>query len=108
MGTISVSGMTREQLLQMQASGRVFQERADNALQPWDIRAPAPVLGEDVGKYRRDLAVKLRRCCQRPMISGACNIVGSMIKPLVYLNRSYSMLSAQKLTILTLSHPASF
>jgi hypothetical protein len=61
MGTISVSAMTRDQLLQMQASGRVYQERADNALAPWDIRAPAPVLGEDIGKYRRDLAVKLKR-----------------------------------------------
>jgi hypothetical protein len=47
--------------MQMQASGRVFQERADNALSPWDIRAPAPVLGEDIGKYRRDLAVKLKK-----------------------------------------------
>jgi len=27
----------------------------------WDIRAPAPVLGQDVAKYRRDLAVKLKR-----------------------------------------------
>ena len=53
--------MTRDQLMQMQASGRVFQERADNALSPWDIRAPAPVLGEDISKYRRDLAVKLKR-----------------------------------------------
>jgi hypothetical protein len=47
--------------MQMQASGRVYQERADNALSPWDIPAPAPVLGEDISKYRRDLAVKLKR-----------------------------------------------
>ncbi len=53
--------MTRNQLMQMQASGRVYQERADNALQPWDIRAPHPVLGEDIAKYRRDLAVKLKK-----------------------------------------------
>jgi hypothetical protein len=53
--------MSRDQLLQMQASGRVFQERADNALQPWDLRAPHPVLGEDIATYRRDLAVKLKR-----------------------------------------------
>jgi hypothetical protein len=60
MATVTAS-MTREQLLQLQASGRVYQERADNALQPWDIRAPAPVLGEDVAKDRRDLAVKLKK-----------------------------------------------
>jgi hypothetical protein len=56
-----VEHMTREQLLQAQASARVFQERADDALSPWDIRAPAPVLGQDVREYRRDLAVKLKR-----------------------------------------------
>jgi hypothetical protein len=53
--------MSRDQLLQAQASARVYQERADTALSPWNIRAPAPVLGEDVAKYRRDLAVKLKR-----------------------------------------------
>jgi hypothetical protein len=56
-----VDHMSRDQLLQMQASARVYQERADNALMPWDIRAPAPVLGEDAATYRRDLAVKLKR-----------------------------------------------
>jgi hypothetical protein len=53
--------MSREQLLRMQDSARIYQERADNALIPWDVRAPAPVLGEDIAKYRRDLAVKLKR-----------------------------------------------
>jgi hypothetical protein len=56
-----IDHMSRDQLLQMQASARVYQERADNALAPWDIRAPGPVLGEDINKYRRDLAVKLKR-----------------------------------------------
>ena len=56
-----VDHMSRDELLQMQASARIYQERADNALQPWDLRAPHPVLGEDIGKYRRDLAVKLKR-----------------------------------------------
>jgi hypothetical protein len=56
-----VDHMTREQLMQMQASARILQERADNALAPWDIRAPAPTLGQDVHDYRRDLAVKLKR-----------------------------------------------
>ena len=56
-----IDHMTRDELLQVQASARVNQERADNALQPWDVRAPAPVLGQDIAKYRRDLAVKLKR-----------------------------------------------
>jgi hypothetical protein len=56
-----IDHMTRDELLQVQASARVYQERADNALAPWDIRAPGPVLGEDINKYRRDLAVKLKR-----------------------------------------------
>jgi hypothetical protein len=53
--------MSREELLRAQASARVYQERADTALAPWDIRAPAPVLGKDVDTYRRDLAVKLKK-----------------------------------------------
>ena len=56
-----IDHLTREEILQMQSAARVYQERADNALAPWDIRAPAPVLGEDIAKYRRDLAVKLKR-----------------------------------------------
>src|SRR5262245_29052665 len=53
--------MTRAQLLQAQSAARVYQERADNALSPWNMRAPAPVLGQDVHEYRRDLAVKLKK-----------------------------------------------
>jgi hypothetical protein len=56
-----IDHMSREQLMQMQASARIYQERADNALSSWDIRAPAPTLGEDPDKYRRDLAVKLKK-----------------------------------------------
>ena len=56
-----VAHMTREELLRAQDSARVYQERADNALASWDIRAPAPVLGQDVREYRRDLAVKLKK-----------------------------------------------
>jgi hypothetical protein len=56
-----VDHMSREELLQMQASGRVYQERADNALAPWDIRAPHPVLGQRIDEYRRDLCVKLKK-----------------------------------------------
>jgi hypothetical protein len=56
-----MASMTREQLLQMQASGRVYQERYDDALSPWDQRAPAPVLGQDIDTYRRDTLVKIKR-----------------------------------------------
>jgi hypothetical protein len=49
--------MTREQLLQVQASARVFQGRADQAFEPWGMRAPAPVLGEDPDDYRRKLMI---------------------------------------------------
>ena len=53
--------MSHDQLLQMQRSARVIQERADEALMPWDIRAPAPVLGESFDSYRRNVAVKLKQ-----------------------------------------------
>src|SRR6516162_8821277 len=49
--------MTREQLLQVQASARVYQTRADEAFEPWGMRAPAPVLGEDPDDYRRKLMI---------------------------------------------------
>ena len=53
--------MTREQLLQAQASARVFQARADSAFEPWGFRAPAPPLGQDPQDYRRDLAVMAKK-----------------------------------------------
>jgi hypothetical protein len=53
--------MTREQLIQAQNSARVYQERYDAAFQPWGFRAKAPVIGEDVGDYRRDLAVQAKK-----------------------------------------------
>lgn len=53
--------MNREQILQMQASARVYQERYDNVLQPWGVRAPAPTLGQDIDAYRRNLAVQAKR-----------------------------------------------
>jgi hypothetical protein len=53
--------MTREQMLQQQASARVYQERYDSSLQPWDLRAPAPVLGEDISEYRARLAILAKK-----------------------------------------------
>ena len=52
--------ITREQNLQMQASARIYQQRYDDVLQPWGVRAPAPTLGQDIDKYTRDLAVKAK------------------------------------------------
>jgi hypothetical protein len=49
--------MTREQLLRVQSSARVFQQRADDAFASWNMRAPAPVLGEDPDDYRRKLMI---------------------------------------------------
>ena len=54
---MATMSLTRDQALRMQASARVYQERFDNALQPWDMRAPAPVLGEDITEYRQRLAI---------------------------------------------------
>jgi hypothetical protein len=52
--------MTREQLLQVQASARVFQARADDAFSTWGQRAPAPVVGQDPDEYRRRLMIKAK------------------------------------------------
>ena len=48
---------TREQLLQIQSSARVFQARADDALAPWGMRAPELVCGEDPDHYRRQTMI---------------------------------------------------
>ena len=48
---------TYDQTMRLQASARVYQQRYDDALQPWDLRAPAPVLGEDINEYRAKLAI---------------------------------------------------
>jgi hypothetical protein len=56
-----VDHMTRDQLLQMQASARVYQGRADSVFQEWGFRAPAPSLGQDPEDYRRDLAVMAKK-----------------------------------------------
>jgi hypothetical protein len=59
--TSSNMGMTREQILQMHASARVYQQRFDSAFEPWGMRAKSPVIGEDVNEYRRSLAVQGKR-----------------------------------------------
>jgi hypothetical protein len=51
----------RAAMLRSQHSARALQERADNALSPWGIRAPAPVLGQTYDEYRRKLAIMCKR-----------------------------------------------
>ena len=53
--------MSRDQLLQMQASARTLQARYDDVLSPWGVRARAPTLGEDPREYQRDLAVRAKK-----------------------------------------------
>ena len=53
--------MSRDDLLRMQASARVVQERYDSAFEPWGVRARAPTLCEHFDDYRRDLAVKAKK-----------------------------------------------
>ncbi|SED74331.1 hypothetical protein SAMN05444161_3895 [Rhizobiales bacterium GAS191] len=52
---------SREHLMEVQAAARNYQVRADDALQPWGLRARAPVLGEPLGEYRRDILDQVRR-----------------------------------------------
>jgi hypothetical protein len=51
----------RQHALRVQSRLRGFQERADEALEPWGMRAPAPVLGCDPDEYRRDLLIKAKK-----------------------------------------------
>jgi hypothetical protein len=51
--------MTREQILRQDQALRAYQERADDALSTWGMRAPAPKLSanpEYGEEYRRELA----------------------------------------------------
>lgn len=52
---------SREQILQMQASARVYQAEWDEAFQPWGFRAPAPIIGQMPDEYDRDMAVLAKK-----------------------------------------------
>jgi hypothetical protein len=58
MATMSLS---HDQAMRMQASARVYQQRYDDALQSWNLRAPAPVLGEPISEYRAKLAILAKK-----------------------------------------------
>jgi hypothetical protein len=47
---------SREHLLDVQATARTYQARADDALSTWGMRAPQYVAGESLIDYRRRLA----------------------------------------------------
>jgi hypothetical protein len=53
--------LSHDQLMRMQAAGRVYQLRYDDALSPWDMRAPGPTLGEDITEYRAKLAILAKK-----------------------------------------------
>ena len=54
---------SREHLLDVQATARQYQARADDALSTWNIRAPQYVAGESLMEYRR----RLCRLAQRQL-----------------------------------------
>jgi hypothetical protein len=47
--------------MRVQSSARVYQQRYDDALAPWDMRAPGPTLGEDITEYRCKLAILAKK-----------------------------------------------
>jgi hypothetical protein len=50
--------LSREQILEQDRACRVYQARADAALEAWGVKAPAPTMSDDPSypeKYRRDL-----------------------------------------------------
>jgi hypothetical protein len=51
----------RQHALRVQRGLRSVQERADTALEPWGMRAPAPALGVDPDEYRRDLLIMAKK-----------------------------------------------
>jgi hypothetical protein len=53
--------LNHDQIVQEQAAARILQERYDMALQPWDRRAPEPVLGESYDSYRRKTLIRMKR-----------------------------------------------
>jgi hypothetical protein len=60
--------LTREQILQLQASARVYQKLYDDAYQSWGMRAPAPTYSDSVdavSDYRREQAVRAKKLLPR-------------------------------------------
>jgi hypothetical protein len=53
--------LSHDQQMRMQASARVYQQKYDDALAAWDLRAPAPTLGEPITEYRAKLAILAKK-----------------------------------------------
>jgi hypothetical protein len=53
--------LTHDQQKYQQSAARLYQARYEEALQPWNRRAPAPVLGQSVDHYRRETLVQMKR-----------------------------------------------
>ena len=53
--------LTHDQQVYQQSFARLYQARYEDALQPWNRRAPAPVLGQSVDDYRRETLVQMKR-----------------------------------------------
>ena len=53
--------LTYDEQMQEQSAARIMQERYDMALQPWDRRAPSPVLGQSYDNYRRETLKQMKR-----------------------------------------------
>jgi hypothetical protein len=53
--------LSYDQQIRQQASARVYQARYEDALAPWDQRAPAPTLGQSVEDYRRETLIKIKK-----------------------------------------------
>jgi hypothetical protein len=51
----------RQHALRVQRSLRAIQERADDALEPWGLRARGATLGEHPDQYRRDLLIQAKK-----------------------------------------------
>jgi hypothetical protein len=58
---MATMALSYDQAMRMQASARVYQQRYDYALAPWDLRAPAPTLGEPITEYRAKLAILAKK-----------------------------------------------
>jgi hypothetical protein len=57
-GSTGVDALAQH-LLDVEAEKRRHQARADDALQSWGVRAPAPVAGESIKRYRRRLVAEV-------------------------------------------------
>jgi hypothetical protein len=89
---MSTTEFSRDQAMRMQASARVLQQRYDDALIPWDLRAPSPVLGEDIREYRARLAILAKK--QLPVDHEMRKVTYRRLDSLVFDNFEPQLLQA--------------